>query len=231
MKAILTSSFLAILCGQSLCQNQIATPWAEMIPEDMHIQAVNESSARKVLRANLPAYTPDMGYLVSARVQIFGDYGTSQQLGQTTPFRYSVEQLGNTPISGYNGTYGSVTLINVANCFVGGMGAWFGMCGGQSLTAYDGSTDGAGSSGHTTGNQIGQWAQETQWHSATGIPEMIYGGIDGSGLVPVSAIITAQGFISDWNSPGHYFRRWETLANLNGERALSLKVRIVYETL
>jgi hypothetical protein len=218
------------LCGLSFGQNQFATNWVEMLPEDHTIEAVNNEGTRAVFRAALPSHNAAMGQLIQTRVQIFANYGTTQQFGTTTPFRYSVEQLGMTPLAGYQGTYGSVTFVAVGGQIVGGIGAWLGMCGGESLTSFDGECDGEGASGHTAGNQIGEWTQESTstWPN---IPSVYYTGYQDSGLVPVAVMLTAQGFITDWQSNGHYFRRWQTRTSVNGERALSLKVRIVYETL
>lgn len=218
------------LCGLSFGQNQFATNWVEMLPENHTVEAVNNDGARSVFRAALPAHNPALGQLVQTRVQILANYGTVQQFGTTTPFRYSVEQLGMTPLAGYQGTYGSITYVAVGGQIVGGIGAWLGMCGGESLTGFDGECDGDGPSGHSSGNQIGEWSQEyaCTWPN---IPSVYYTGIEGSGLVPVAVMLSAQGFITDWQSSGHYFRRWQTRTSVNGERALSLKVRIVYETL
>jgi hypothetical protein len=221
---------VAFLSFVTQAQNQITTNWVEMLPENEIIEAFNSDGARKVYRAALPAYDSSMGTLVGVRVQIAANYGTTFQFGLNTPFRYSVEQLGNTPLAGYQGTYGSITYVSAAGEMCGGIGAWLGMCGGQPLSAFDGQVDGAGLSGHTTGNQIGEWAQE-KIYGPSYIPSMYYGGINGSGLVPVAAMLTAQGFFSEWNAPGHYFKRFQTHTSLNGERALSLKVRFVYETL
>jgi hypothetical protein len=218
------------LCGLSFGQNQWATNWVEMLPENHTVEGLDSDGARSLFRAALPSHNPALGQLVQARVQILANYGTTQQFGLTTPFRYSVEQLGNTPLAGYQGTYGSVTCVAVGGQIVGGIGAWLGMCGGASLTGFDGQCDGQGPSGHTAGNQVGEWSQESiyTWPS---IPSVYYAGLDGSGLVPVAVLLTAQGFITDWQSNGHYFRRWQTRTSIDGERALSLKVRIVYETL
>ena len=221
---------LGFLSFAAQAQNQYTTNWVEMLPENEIIEATDTDGARKVFRASLPAYQPSMGTLVGVRVQIAANYGTTFQFGLNTPFRYSVEQLGNTPLAGYQGTYGSITYVAAAGEMCGGIGAWLGMCGGQALSAFDGQVDGAGASGHTTGNQIGEWSQE-KTYGPSYIPAMYYGGINGSGLVPVAAMISAQGFITEWNSPGHYFKRFQTHTSLNGERALSLKVRFVYETL
>lgn len=218
------------LCGLSFGQNQFATNWVEMLPENHTVEAVNNDGARSVFRAALPAHNPALGQLLQARIQIMANYGTSQQLGTTTPFRYSVEQLGMTPLASYNGTYGSITYVAVGGQIVGGIGAWLGMCNGESLTGFDGQCDGEGASGHTTGNQIGEWSQEYAY-TWPNIPSVYYTGLEGSGLVPVAVMLSAQGFLTDWQASGHYFRRWQTHTSLMGERVLSLKVRLVYETL
>lgn len=223
-------ALLCILFLTSLgyTQNQYTTDWVEMIPESMVIETDSgQDQAVKLVRKRFPAWDPSMGQLVSVRAEIDANYGESTALGVQTPFAYSVEQLGGTALSGYNGTYGSVTYVAVGDQIAGGLGAWIGMCGGQSLTAFDGNADGAGTSGHTTGNQIGPWSQVQQWNWPA-VPQQC---IDGSGTVPVTLLMTAQGFITQWNSPGHYMRKWKTRASVNGERALSLKVRLIYTTL
>lgn len=222
---VATTLFLAPL---ATAQSQWTTSWVEMLPEDEVIEATGTDCARRVYRAALPAFTSNLGTLTSARVQILANYGTSQQLGTTTPFRYSVEQLGMTPLAGYSGTYGSVTHVAVGGQIVGGIGAWLGMCGGESLTGFDGECDGEGASGHTAGNQIGEWSQE-YGYAWPNVPGHFYATESNAGMVPVAALITAQGFITDWQSSGHYFRRWQTHTSLMGERVLSLKVRLVYE--
>lgn len=204
------------------------TDWQEMLPESLVVETESgQDQAVKLIRKRFPAWNPSMGQLVSVRAEIDANYGESTALGVQTPFAYSVEQLGGTALSGYNGTYGSVTFVAVGDQIAGGLGAWIGMCGGQSLTAFDGNADGAGTSGHTTGNQIGPWAQTKEWLWPA-VPQQCLGGVDNSGTVPVTVLITAQGFVTQWDSPGHYMRRWKTRASVNGERALSLKVRLVY---
>jgi hypothetical protein len=121
-------------------------------------------------------------------------------------------------------------MIAVGDQMAGGMSAWIGMCGGQSLTGFDGTIDGAGTSGHASGNQIGAWSQTAGWVYPS-VPQAVLGGVDGSGQVPITMLLTAQGFITQWDSPHHYMRKWQTRASIDGERALSLKVRLVYTTL
>lgn len=223
--------FLFALILPARAQHEVATPWVEMIPEDLVVETNDgQDQAVKVIRKRVAAWQPGMGQLLGVRFEVDANYGESTALGVQTPFAYSVEQLGGTALSGYNGTYGSVTMLAVGDQLAGGLGAWIGMCGGTNLTAFDGNADGAGTSGHTTGNQIGPWSQTTQWNWPA-VPQQCIGGVDGSGTVPVTMLLTAQGFVSQWNAPGHYMRKWKTRASVSGERALSCKVRLVYTVL
>lgn len=229
VKQIVRIIAAALLASAAQAQNVFTTNWVEMLPENHVIEATDTDGKREVFRSALPAHDASMGALLRARVQILANYGNDPQF--RTPFEYSVEQLGNSPVAGYNGSYGSITYVAVGGQICGGLGAWIGMCGGTNLTAFDGQCDGQGLSGHTTGNQVGEWAQGAEYIAPNIPPLFTNGGLNGSGYVPVAVMLTAQGFFSEWNANGHYFKRFRTKTSLDGERFLSLKVRIVYETL